>query len=234
MKKLMLICLLSTISIGLFAQKSLGQAKSGGAEKSDPQSTSILNKVNTQYASYKSMQLDLKVTIEDGKLKEEIPGKVSVQGNKFRIDSKDQLIISDGKTNWVYLKEAKELQISNPDPDDVAMFSSPDKLLKSYQKDFISAYAGTVTYKGKTVHAIEFKPKDRNSEYSKIRVYIDQTSLEVLQIRIFDKSNIHYSIEIEKFVKNPTLSTDYFKFDESSVPKENIIDLTDRAKSSRN
>jgi outer membrane lipoprotein-sorting protein len=225
MKELMLICLLSTISIGLFAQKSLGQAKSGNAEKSDPQSASILNKVNTQYASYKSMQLDLKVTIEDGNLKEEIPGKVSVQGNKFRIDSKDQLIISDGKTNWVYLKEAKELQISNPDPDDVAMFSSPDKLLKSYQKDFISAYAGTVTYKGKTVHAIEFKPKDGNSEYSKIRVYIDKTSFNVLQIRIFDKSNIRYSIEIEKFVKNPTLSSTHFKFDESTVAKENIIRL---------
>jgi outer membrane lipoprotein-sorting protein len=173
------------------------------------------------------MQLDLEVTIEDGKLKEEIPGKVSVQGNKFRIDSKDQLIISDGKTNWIYLKEAKELQISNPDPDDVAMFSSPDKLLKSYQKDFISAYVGPVTYSGKIVDVIEFKPKDRNSEYSKIRVYIDKTSMNVLKIKIFDKSNIHYSIEIKKFVKNPSLSESHFKFDESTVSKENIIRLND-------
>jgi len=227
MKKLILICLLSTVSMGLFAQKSLGQAKSGSADKSDAKSIAILNKVNSKYASYKSMQLDLKVTIEDGKLKEEIPGKVSVQGNKFRIDSKDQLIISDGKTNWIYLKEAKELQISNPEPDDVAMFSSPDKLLKSYQKDFISAYGGTVNYSGKIVDMIEFKPKDRNSEYSKIRVYIDKTSMNVLKIKIFDKSNIHYSIEIKKFVKNPSLSESHFKFDESTVSKENIIRLND-------
>ena len=74
---------------------------------------------------------------------------------------------------------------------------------------------------------IEFKPKDRNSEYSKIRVYIDKTSMNVLKIKIFDKSNIHYSIEIKKFVKNPSLSESHFKFDESTVSKENIIRLND-------
>lgn len=226
MKKLMLIGLLTFVAVGLFAQKpSLGQAKSGNAEKSDPKSVNILSSVNKKYASYKSMKMDLKVTIEDGKFKEEQTGKVSVQGNKFRIDSKDQLIVSDGKKNWVYLKASKELQISKPDPDDVAMFSSPDKLLKSYQKDFISAYAGLVTYGGKSVHAIEFKPKDRNSEYSKVRIYIDKTTYNILKIKVFDKSNIHYSIEVAKFVKNPTLKASDFIFDESTVKKENTIRL---------
>ncbi len=222
MKKLVLIGLLAFVSVGLFAQKSLGQAKSGSTEKSDPESVSILSKVNNQYASYQSMKMDLKITIEDGKLEEKLTAKVSVKGNKFKIDSDDQLMISDGKKNWVYLKQQKELQISNPDPDDVAMFSSPDKLLKSYQKDFISAYAGTSTYNNKTVEVIEFKPKDRNSEYSKVRVYIDKTTLNVVKIKVFDKSNIHYSIDIEKFVKNPTISDAEFKFDETTVPKDKI------------
>jgi outer membrane lipoprotein-sorting protein len=230
MKKLMFITLFAFAHLLAFAQKPLGEAKSGNADKSDPQAVSILSKVNKKYATFASMQLDLKLTIEDGKYKEEQKGKVFVKANKFKIDSKDQLIISDGKTNWVYLKNDNELQISDPDPDDVALFSSPDKLIKSFEKDFISGYAGEEALKGKTVYVIEFKPKDRNSEYSKVRVKIDKTSLEIQNIKVFDKSNIHYTIDIEKFVKNPPLNESIFKFDESKVPEENIVRLNDTKK----
>ncbi len=225
MKKLMLFGLITFMSFGLFAQKSVATTKSGLSEKSDAKSTSLLNRVNKKYATYKSMQLDLKLTIEDGQLKEVQKGEVSVKGNKFRVKSKEQEIISDGKTNWIHLIRQNELQISNPDPDDVAMFSSPDKLLKSFEKDFISQYAGKSTLKGKSVDVIEFKPKDRNSEYSKVRVMIEKSTLNVLKIKVFDKSNIHYTIEVEKFVKNPSLSDNFFKFDESKVPEENTIRL---------
>lgn len=226
MKKLMLIGLFSFVAIGLFAQKSsLGTAKSASTEKSDPKAESILSKVNTKYASYKSMKMDLKVTIQDAEFKEEQSAKVSVKGNKFKIDSKDQLIISDGKKNWIYLKEAEELQISKPDPDDVGMFSSPDKLLKMYQEEFVSGYMGLFKLSGKIVHKIEFKPKDKNSEYSKVAVYIDKTDLSVVKIKVFDKSNIHYSIQMKNFVKNPAMKDSEFKFDESTVPEENIIRL---------
>jgi outer membrane lipoprotein carrier protein len=225
MKKLMLFGLITFISFGLFAQKTIGTTKSGLTEKSDAKSVDLLNRVNKKYATYKSMQLDLKLTIEDGKFKEIQKGEVSVKGNKFRVKSKEQEIISDGKTNWIHLVMQNELQISNPDPDDVAMFSSPDKLLKSFEKDFISQYAGNSTLQGKTVDVIEFKPKDRNSEYSKVRVMIEKSTLNVLKIKVFDKSNIHYTIEVEKFVKNPSLTDAFFRFDESKVPEENTVRL---------
>jgi outer membrane lipoprotein carrier protein len=225
MKKLMMLGLLSFLSIGLFAQPKINATRIGAAEKSDPQAVSILSQVNKKYASYQSMQLDLKLTIEDGKFKEVQEGKVSVKGNKFRVKSKEQEIVSDGKTNWIYLIQQNELQISNPDPDDVAMFSSPDKLLKSFEKEYISQYAGTATEEGKVVHVIEFKPADRNSEYTKVRVTIDKVSLNVQKVKVFDRSNIHYTIEVLKFVKNPTISDTYFTFDEKKVPKENIVRL---------
>ena len=228
MKKLLFISLFAFFITSLSAQKtSLGTAKSATAEKSDPKAEAILNDVNTKFASFKSMKMDLKVTIQDGSYKEEQIARVSVKGNKFKLDSKDQLIISDGKKNWVHLKASNELQISIPDPDDVGMLSSPDKLLKTYQEEFISGYMGLFKLNGKIVHKIEFKPTDKNSEYSKVAVYIDKTDLSVVKIKVFDKSNIHYSIEIENFIANPAMKDTEFQFDESKVPDDNIIRLCD-------
>ena len=231
MKRLMLMSLMCLIGFGVLAQKSKTTprtsyaTKARLAHKSDPKSVAILSKVNKKYAAYKSMKIDLVVTIADGDYKETQQGKVYVKGNKFKIVSKDQEIVSDGKTNWVYLKRLKELQISNPDPDDIALFSSPDKLLKSYEKDFTSALIGEATEGGKSVYKIEFKPKDRNSEYSKVRVTIAKNTFTINKIKVFDKSNIHYTVAVKSFVRNSSLSDSFFTFDTKKVPKDNIMDL---------
>lgn len=224
MRKLMLLGLLALFSISV----ATAQRKPSRVQKSDPKAVSVLNQVNKKYAAYKSMQIDLSLTIEDGNYKEVQKGKVTVKGNKFKIESKDQEIVSDGKTNWVYLKNKGDLQISNPEPDDIPIFSSPDKLLKSYEKDFVSGLMGEVKEGNRMVYKIEFKPKSRRSEYSKIRVTIDKKTKSILKIKVFEKSNMHYTIKVTRLVKNVTLNNSFFKFDEKKVAEDKIIDLRER------
>ena len=108
MKKLMLLGLLVLFSINVtFAQRTKPKRSTRTTrtvQKSDPKAVAILDKVNKKYAAYKSMQIELTLTIQDGAYKEVQKGKVTVKGNKFKIESRDQEIVSDGKTNWVYLK----------------------------------------------------------------------------------------------------------------------------------
>ena len=210
MKNLILLYLICFNTFHLFAQND-------SIFQSDLNSIEILNKVNEKYAVYQSIEFDLVVTVADGDYKETQEGKVYVKGNKYKIVSEDQEIVSDGKTNWVYLKRLKELQISEASPDDIALFSSPDKLLKSYEKDFTSTLIGEATEGGKVVYKIEFKPKDRNSEYSKVRATITKNTFTINKIKVFDKSNIHYTVTVKSFVPNPSLEDNLFTFDKFKI-----------------
>lgn len=225
MKKLIILGLMVLFGISAVTAQRTKPKTTRSVQKSDPKAVAILNKVNKKYAAYKSMQIDLTLTIQEGNYKEVQKGKVTVKGNKFKIESKEQEIVSDGMTNWVYLKTNGDLQISNPEPDDMPIFSSPDKLIKRYERDFISGLIGEFKEGNRMVYRIEFKPKSRRSEYSKVRVTIDKNTKSILRIKIFEKSNMHYTINVTRLVKNITIKDSFFKFDESSVPDDKKIDL---------
>lgn len=194
--------------------------------KSDAQSVSILKKVHQKYGAYTSMQMDLELTVKSGKNTDVQYSKLTVKGDKFRMTSKTQDMASDGKTLWNHQKNAKECYISDAEEEEMGMFGSPDKMLKMYEKDFISALVATVKENGRTVYKIEFKPKSKNSDFTKIRLTVDKETYRVNRIKIFDRNNTHYTISMSNFKSNPSVSSSTFVINTKTLPKgTEILDI---------
>ena len=70
------------------------------AQTSDPAAVKLLKSVSQKYSGYKTMQMDIALTIEnlEAKTKETKNGKVSAKGNMFKAEMGNQIIMSDGKT----------------------------------------------------------------------------------------------------------------------------------------
>ena len=216
MRILLLACIFTFGMTSVQAQK---RSENQYTKKSDAASKNILKKVHQKYASYKSMQMDLTMSLKSGDQEEKQTAKLTVQGKKFKLISKDQEMTCDGETLWNYQKIGKELYISDPEEEEIGMFNSPDKLLKTFEKDFISALIATVKENGRTVYKIEFKPKSRSADFTKIRVTIDKTTNRVNRIKIFDRSNTHYTISIKNVKANVAVSSSTFKVDVKKLPK---------------
>ena len=169
MKNLLLLPLLTLAFTAVQAQTP------APAEKSDPEAKKLLDRVRKKYEAYKSVEVAFSLVIElPGQAQETQKGTVGQEGDKFRLDMAPQIITSDGKTTWVYLKKNNEIQISDTDPNDESGFITPKDLLNRYQKgDFLYAITDRVTEKGVVLTHIEFKPKSKTSEYSKLRVSIN-------------------------------------------------------------
>ena len=194
--------------------------------KSDAQSVSILKKVHQKYGAYSSMQMDIKLTVKSGKNSDTQTSKLTVKGDKFRMTSKMQDMASDGKTLWNHQKNSKECYISDPEEEEMGMFGSPDKMLKMYEKDFISALVATVKENGRTVYKIEFKPKSKNSDFTKIRLTVDKSTNRINRIKMFDRSNTHYTISMSNFKTNTSISSNTFIINTKVLPKgTEIIDI---------
>ncbi|MCC7244820.1 MAG: outer membrane lipoprotein carrier protein LolA, partial [Saprospiraceae bacterium] len=158
-----------------------GQAK---PEKNDPEAKAILDKVRKKYEGYKSMEAAFALNIEvPGQPVENQKGTVAQQGDKFKLEMDAQTLVSDGKTTWVYLKNNKEIQINDADGG-TGDFLTPKELLSRYQRgDYLYAIMDKVNEGGKVLTQIEFKPKDRNSEYSKMRVNVDEKTQTIQSIK---------------------------------------------------
>ena len=124
MKRITTIALLILTTLSVVAQ-------------GDKKAKDILNGVSSKYRSYKSMKADFSYTLENpqAKIKETQVGTLLLSGAKYRLGISGQEVISDGKTIWTYMKEAKEVQINEVDPTDDGI--KPSEIFTMYEKGFI-------------------------------------------------------------------------------------------------
>ena len=238
MKKLVLSLiglsiLLSTTTI--FGQDELGFASVPNSPQfrqqqivklSNPKANQLLSSVYKKYDSFSSLQAGLLVTAQDGASKTSKRGTVTVKGKKYKIETPDQLIVSDGKTNWLYLKRSNSLQITRHVPNDDSFFSYPAVLLKKYQKDYVTKLIMDKTVGGKQITQIDLLPFDDQAHYKKISVEVDKASFEITKLTIFENDKTSFTIQVENLETNTSSIVDsMFTFDTSKVPDNKIIDL---------
>ena len=65
---------------------------------------------------------------------ESFNGILITKGDKFLLEINNQIIINDGKTQWIYLAEMNEVQIINNSPEDNMM--NLNKLFDTYEEDY--------------------------------------------------------------------------------------------------
>lgn len=199
---------------------------------SDPVATTLLKKVSDKYKSHHAMSANFKLIVnrpkikptdDDRKFTDTISGNILLQGDKFRIQLTDQQFVCDGKNMWTYIPRDKEVQINYfEESDDVF---SPSKIFTLYQEGYSYQIKERKNVGGKSIVVIEMSPTNRKVSYFKIDVTIDETNLQILESKIYEKNGSRYSYKLTKQTPNPTLSADSFSFDPKKYPRVKVVDL---------
>lgn len=193
--------------------------------QSNAEAVKLLKSVTSKYNGYKTMSMDVNLTIDnlESKTKEQRKGKAMVKGNKFNLNLENQQVICDGKTIWVYVKDYNEVQVNNFNPKEEMI--TPDRIFKIAEKDYLVMMGEKVNEAGKSLQIIELTPNDKSQNYSKIKVYIDPADNSIKKGVVFDKSAVHLTYAISNFKANTELGESNFTFDKSKYPGVEVIDL---------
>ena len=134
----------------------------------DPAAKAILDKIKTRYNGFKTVSANFSLEIEIPQMDTETQkGKLWQEGDKYRAELDNRSIISNGETVWVYLGNNKEVQINCASDFAGEGMMSPKDLLNIYEQEEYVYYLSNEFREGdKLIQQIEFKPTDRDSEYS--------------------------------------------------------------------
>ena len=193
----------------------------------DPEAKAVLQKVKTKYDAYRTLEINFTLILEfPEEPVEEQTGRLIQSGDKYRLESQFQDIISDGKTAWLYLKNNKEVQINNVETDEESGFQTPRDFLRVYEsKDHVYALTNQMVENGRQVQQIEFKPLDDDAEYSKMRLTIDKNNHSIKRIKVFSQDGSRYTIRVDKLTPNKSYPASTFSWAKAECPDCYVEDL---------
>jgi len=198
-----------------------------GFSQTDVAATALLDEVSAKTERYASLKIEFNMYIEnlqDGK-RDEYKGSAAYKPGLYKLDIMGQIVFSDATTNWTYLKDADEVNITD-NADNKESMMNPQTLLKDYKANFKVRYVADKFEKNRPLVEIDLIPKTiDNKKYSKITVKIDKTKKQIYSARYVGKDGVSYLIEIYKFLENPTIPDSEIKFGKALFPDAEIIDM---------
>ncbi|MDR2496510.1 MAG: hypothetical protein LBD21_05220 [Tannerellaceae bacterium] len=184
----------------------------------------ILEKSAKAYRDAKGISATFSIQTQTGATTESAEGIINMQGDKFTLATPGILTWYDGLTQWVYLTEANEVNISTPEGEELRL-TNPAVLIRDYRKGFKAEYGGEATGRsGRMIHQVELKPTGK-SDIAGIELQIDKAGSLPSYIRISMKNGTYSAIRIANLQTGLSRPDGFFAFPEGKYPGAEVIDL---------
>jgi outer membrane lipoprotein-sorting protein len=197
-----------------------------GASLSAQDASSLLNALSEKAKGYGSVQATYQSTLIDKVNDFEMvqSGSILIDGDRYRLDLGDYLVISDGTTIWTYEKAINDCYI-----DDVADVAEegmdPSELFTIWEDDFTHESRGTATANGLTCQVVYLFPQaGTDKPFHTIVLYIDAEALEMVRAEVKGREGTDVIYDVLEFNPGGALPSDSFEFSNDHFPGVNLID----------
>ncbi len=140
--------------------------------------------------------------------------------NKYRIETDERTVVTDGKTSWSWSPRNRQVVIDNYKEETHSL--SPEQLLLSYPKDYYSTLVGEEKLAGQSTYVLKLTPKEDNAFATAMKIWVSKDWL-IRKVEITDINGAVTTYIIEKISVDQELPDAKFTY---QVPaKAEIIDL---------
>jgi chaperone LolA len=113
---------------------------------------------------------------------------------KYRIETSNQTIVTDGSTSWSYTPSKKQVVIDYYK--ETGNTFSPNKYLFQYPEDFYSDLTGTEKISGKDVYVLSLKPRQKGGYVKSAKLWVGKDDWIIKKIYIVtEESTATYSVK---------------------------------------
>lgn len=194
--------------------------------QNDTKALGLLNKASAAYN--KAGGINAGFTLRElgtgGHATNNINGTIHMKGSRFKLVVDEMTTWFDGKNQWVYIVQSKEVNVSNPTEEELLMIN-PVKVFQLYKHGYKCKWAGEKNEGGRTVQKVMLTPINKFSSLQSIIASFDKTTLRPVSIVITNKDKSGSRISISTYVTGQTYSDTHFIFQQKNYPNTEVIDL---------
>ena len=205
--KLLLITLIFFLSIPSWSQSSI-EAKN------------LLEKASKKLDSYISFEFEFSYVLNNRAelINEESKGKVTVSGDRYKLNFLDAIQLFDGETIYTIVPENEEITLIKATDDEEDIMFNPTNLISFYKKGYDYHWDISQKIKGKNIQFIKLIPTVDDSDIKSILVGIDTYENHIYRLIEVGLNGTITTLTINSMEINKKLSSDFFVFDPSDYP----------------
>lgn len=201
MKKIMLFALMSILTLGMYAGNT-------------PTAKQVLDKTAALVGKKSGAQADFRIA--NAKIGN-TSGTIAIKGNKFSARTPEATVWFNGKTQWTYMKNTDEVNVSTPTQAQQTQMN-PLTFINLYKTGFNLSMK---TVEGK--YEVRMVAQNKKRTIQEMYIVIDPKTYAPTQVRMRQKDS-WTTINITNF-KAKSQSDAIFTFNKKDFPSAEIIDL---------
>jgi len=175
---------------------------------------SVLDKTAEMLAAQGGITADFAISNSQSS---QTTGTISVKGRMFYIQTPMANVWFDGKTQWTYVKENDEVNVTNPTESELQAIN-PYNFINIYRK----GYKYTMNTKANS-YIVRLKAIDKSNPIDEMLITVGKKSYVPTSIMMC-KNSKWSTISISNF-KKTNHNNSIFKFNKSAYPSAEVIDL---------
>jgi outer membrane lipoprotein-sorting protein len=195
----------------------------------DAKAKKILDDVSAKTKTYSSINAEFSITIENKKNKtsDTQVGKLTLKGNKYKLEVNNQTIISDSKTSWTILKDASEVQINTVESKEKETGLNPSNIFTMHEKGFKYEFVKEEKQKnGALYQIIKLYPEDvKKKNYHTAILTVNKEKSQIVSLKIIGKDGTDMTYQVKNFNANTAVAESVFVFNEKNYSGYEVIDL---------
>lgn len=190
-----------------------------------PDAKEILDRTAVALREAGGIQADFTVrTYSKSKLEGTSTGLIRLQGEKFQLDADGTKTWFDGTTQWSYLANSDEVNVSEPTPEELQSIN-PYALLSIYKQGYSMKLGKTNTYGGKPAYEVILTASSRKQDLQCVILYVAKDTFQPLCISLTQKGGSSVAIRITSYKAGQSYANSLFTFDKKAYPTAEVIDL---------
>ncbi len=197
MKRIGIIMVAALMSMGSFAQSA----------------KAVLDKAAGTITAQSGVKANFKMTTANGCTS----GTIAIKGKKFYATTPQAKVWFDGKTQWTYLKNNDEVNVSNP---------TEAQLQAINPYNFINLYKRGYTYTMNTAgndYVIHLMASNANNKIKELFISVNKKSYQPKQVKMLQGKK-WTTFDINS-IKKENIPDSQFRFNAKDFPKAEVIDL---------
>lgn len=174
---------------------------------------SVLDKAAATITVKEGLKANFKMTASNGSTS----GTLLLKGRKFHATTPIATVWFDGKTQWTYVKNNDEVNVSNPTEAQLQAIN-PYNFINLYKK----GYNATLNKSGKD-YVVHLTATDKSKKIQELFITVNKTSYHPTQVKLLQGKK--WTVFDITDMKRQNIPDSQFQFNSKDFPTAEIIDL---------